>query len=168
MHLFGFIFNWLNPDHFQAFEWFHLMWLGIMALGIVFICLFLKNTTDKQHKYIIFGVGCVLVFFELIKQFMWSFSPESGWGYYWSGFPWHLCSIPMFLCMFVPFLKEGKVKNACYLCFYGIVWIARRIGNHGLSCAYVCHLVCHNRYSNNGASCGDCASRSVFDCARKN
>jgi len=88
------------------------MWLGITVLAVVLVCVFLRKTHEKQNKWLIFGAGILLLILELIKQFLWMWNPVSGWGYYWSGFPWHLCSIPMFLFFIIPFLKDGKIKRA--------------------------------------------------------
>ena len=35
--------------------------------------------------------------------------------YQWWIFPFQLCSVPMYLCLIIPFIKEGKIKKSFYL-----------------------------------------------------
>ncbi len=73
----------------------------------------LRNTNERQNKIVLWTVGGLLVAFEVYKQFFYTYVIGGG-AYQWWIFPFQLCSVPMYLCIIVPFLKEREVKHSMY------------------------------------------------------
>ncbi len=66
-----------------------------------------KRDTDR----ILFASGLILASGELYKQLFLYYHINHGI-YDWWFFPFQLCSVPMYLCLLAPFLKQGKIKTA--------------------------------------------------------
>ncbi len=90
--------------------------IGVAAGGVLLafvLAWLLRKTSAKTCKWLIFGIGVFLVVIELYKQ-LFHFYVVQPARYDWWYFPFQLCSIPLYLCMFVSFLRPGAVKTACY------------------------------------------------------
>lgn len=73
----------------------------------------LVSMTDRQFSRLLFGCGLFLAAWELYKQiFLYAFI--NGGSYDWWYFPFQLCSLPMYLCLLLPFLKPGPAKQTIY------------------------------------------------------
>lgn len=79
----------------------------------VFLAWKLRKVSEKSFHRILFGVGFVLFLSEIFKQFFYFFAMCDN-TYCWAEFPFQLCSIPMYLCMIVPFMKESKLRRNLY------------------------------------------------------
>ena len=97
----------------SAYGWFHLCFLvGGLAL-CVFLAWRLRCVSEKTNDIMLFFVGFFLLICEVYKQLFYTY--VIGFGeYQWWIFPFQLCSIPMYLCLIVPFFKEGLIKKAIY------------------------------------------------------
>jgi hypothetical protein len=73
----------------------------------------LKNTNEKQNNIILMTVGLFLFFSEVYKPLFFHYVISDG-GYSWWIFPFQMCSIPMYLCLALPFIKNDKVKSYFY------------------------------------------------------
>ena len=97
----------------QMYGWFHLLFLGLMVFGIIFLIYKFKGSTTKEMDMLLRTVAGVLLFMEIYKQLV--FSVDNGvWRYQWYAFPFQFCSVPMYIMFLVSFLKPGKVKSALY------------------------------------------------------
>jgi hypothetical protein len=96
----------------------------IFMIGGFFLCFFLawqlRHISAKTKNRILLGIGIFLVICEIYKQLMYEVVLEPGNGYRWGNFSFQLCSIPMYLCLIIPFLKEGTVRRTmcCFLTTY--------------------------------------------------
>ena len=98
----------------KAYETFHLSFLigGILTCILLgFLC---RNLSQKKLDIILFIVGLILVISEVYKQLFYTYIIGDG-QYQWWIFPFQLCSVPMYLCLVIPFIKEGKIKKSFYL-----------------------------------------------------
>lgn len=97
----------------KAYGLFHLVFLiGGLAACVFFAWLFRKSS-EKTNKNIMLSVGGFLLISEVYKQLFYTYIKGHG-EYQWWIFPFQLCSVPMYLCLIIPFLKEGKIKRALY------------------------------------------------------
>ena len=94
-----------------------LLHLGFMIPGFVlsfFLAWKLRNLDDRKNRRLILGIGIFLLVCEVYKQLMYEVVIEPEVLYHWGNFPFHLCSIPMYLCLVIPVLKPGNVQRALY------------------------------------------------------
>lgn len=76
----------------------------------------------KKHKTIFFCIGSFMLLTEVWKQ--WCLTYRLGGGQYnWWYFPFQLCSIPMYVCLLLPFLPSDKLRNILltFLMDYGLL-----------------------------------------------
>ena len=122
----------------QTFGAFHLSFLiGGVALCIL-LAFLLRNTSEKANKILLFSIGIFLVVCEVLKQFFYYYVIGNG-SYQWWIFPFQLCSVPMYLLLFVPFIKNKKVQGWFYnfLATYNLVGgFVSMIEQSGLSHPY--------------------------------
>ena len=69
----------------------------------------LKDKTDR----LFFAAGVLLAASELWKQLTLTYAVNGG-RYDWEYFPFQLCSMPMYICLLIGIVKNGKVKRALY------------------------------------------------------
>ncbi len=118
----------------QIFGWVHI----VMLLGVIgitaFMCLKLQNVKDKTFRVICAVMWGVMLFFEIVKQFQYNTSLTDGvlkWNdqYAWHGFPFQLCSTPLFTMPIIAFVKDCKFRDsviaftATFAMFGGLVTI---------------------------------------------
>jgi len=96
-----------------AYGAFHILYTVIGFAACAYSAWKLRNVSDRLISIILFGCGLVLSLSEVFKQFFCYYVIADN-TYYWSEFPFQLCSIPMYMCLFVPWLKQGKVQRAMY------------------------------------------------------
>ena len=97
----------------QAYGLFHLSFLIGGLAACVFFAWLLRKASEKTNNIVLISVGAFLLISEVYKQLFYTFYIGHG-EYQWWIFPFQLCSVPMYLCLIVPFLKPGKIKNALY------------------------------------------------------
>ena len=97
----------------SPFGWFHLSFLFMLIIVLVIALIKIKKIDYKKLDKVMFGCGLFLIISEIYKQLLCSLVVYPD-GYPWHLFPFQLCSVPMYLFLIVPFLKEGKVKKAMY------------------------------------------------------
>ena len=69
-------------------------------------------SATKQHVISCLPAGLVLTLSEVFKQFFCYYVIADG-TYHWGEFPFQLCSIPMYLCLIVPWLKLENCVGHC-------------------------------------------------------
>ncbi len=97
----------------KAYGAFHLCF----TLAGFALCAFgawkLRNIDEKKSRILLLSVGLFLLICEVYKQlfhcvYLWN--GEYNWGI----FPFHFCSMPMYLCLIAPLLPKGRVQQAIY------------------------------------------------------
>lgn len=96
-----------------AYGTFHILFtlIGFAVCG--FSAWKLRNVSDKIAGCILFCCGLVLSLSEVFKQFFCYYVIADN-AYHWGEFPFQLCSIPMYMCLFAPCLKRGKLQRAMF------------------------------------------------------
>jgi len=105
-----------------VFGWFHLMWIGLLIIAITLTAMFLKKTTERQNKWILFTFSLTCIVVGVLKQLIYSYHGGEGWSYQWYAFPFQFCSTPMYVGMIAAFLPDSKIRRAMYgfLAIYGM------------------------------------------------
>lgn len=113
MNIFGLITNWKWPGPRPTnYGWYHLMWLGIMIiLCFVFSYFFARKHNEKIDNRVVFGFGLFLILIELYKQI---FVTIDDGRYEWYAFPFQFCSVPMYIAIIAPFIKNKKIQDAMF------------------------------------------------------
>lgn len=103
----------------------HLVSLGLtIALSIVLgICL--RKMGNKGLRIFLISVSSVLILIEIIKQFVYTIHINDGvvtWDYAWYMFPFHFCSLAMYIGLIAGIIKPGKVQDylLSFLVTFGI------------------------------------------------
>lgn len=97
-----------------AYGWFHITFM-IFAFGLSgFLAWKLRGVGDRGNKRIFLSIGIFLLVSEVYKQLMYFLVVDPGGDYHWGEFPFQLCSIPMYFCVIIPLLKQGKLQKAMY------------------------------------------------------
>lgn len=97
----------------KAYGPFHLIFFFVgLAVSIIFAWR-LRKLDDKGHRRLLMGVGLFLLITELYKQlFYFCYIGQNT--YQWWIFPFQLCSVPMYLCLIAPNLKNRAVAGGMY------------------------------------------------------
>jgi len=105
-----------------VFGWFHLMWIGILIIAVALTAIFLKRTTKRQNKWIIFAFSLICIVCGVVQQLVYSYHGGEGWSYQWYAFPFQFCATPMYVGIIAAFLPNCKVRKALYgfLAIYGM------------------------------------------------
>lgn len=72
-----------------------------------------RTLTEKHGDRILNGCGWFLLVCEIYKQLFLYYTINHG-NYDWWFFPFQLCSLPMYLCLLLPFLPDGRLKTVFY------------------------------------------------------
>lgn len=114
-------------DKWHAWDW-HVLSLCIpgFILCIVFFFLGIKfRNNRKVANTILFCTGLFLALAETYKQI--SYNMIRGFsifnGYAWDVFPWQLCSIPMFIALIIPFVKNNNRRDVliAFMAVFGMI-----------------------------------------------
>jgi len=113
----------------ESFGWYHFMWVVLIAAFTVFMCIKLRDCSDKTLRRLSLIIFIVLLVADLYNEITFDFvnyDSESGkfvWDYSWYSFPFQLCSSPHYILPFVIWMKDGKVRDACigFLCFFSMM-----------------------------------------------
>jgi len=104
----------------QPFGLFHFLILGIIIIGIVLICVFLRHTSDKTTRIILLSIGGIMILLEIVRQIINITTPG---GFFWQWFPFQLCSVVMYFYITAGLLKKDSwLKEAVllFLASYGL------------------------------------------------
>lgn len=96
-----------------AYGAFHLTFtfIGIaLCVGLAFL---LRNADDRVNRIVLVSAGVFLMLTEVYKQLFYYFVKEEQ-AYNFGIFPFQLCSVPMYLCVIVPFLPAGRLRDGMY------------------------------------------------------
>ena len=99
-------------EKIQPYSAFHIVSFVIMVALCVALCVFCRNIKEKKLSRILMIIWGVLVFLEIYKQFVFSYSfndaGEISWHYQWYAFPYQFCATPL---TFIPFIALNKASN---------------------------------------------------------
>lgn len=89
--------------------------LIIGLISIILISILVRYLDKKKNtkviNFLIFAYGLAFLGLEIYHEINRYFAL----GHYdWSSFPFQFCSIPIYMCPILPFIKNEKVKNACF------------------------------------------------------
>ncbi len=112
------MFEWLKNTAWPMVPWKaygpeHLSFMIIGYLLSFFGAFKLRNMSKKALDRFLFGAGIFLALSELYKQLFYTVV-IGNYSYQWWIFPFQLCSVPIYLCLLIPFVKNDKVKTAMY------------------------------------------------------
>lgn len=86
---------------------FHIvMLLGGIPVSIA-LAWKLRRVSDRSYHRILFAIAVILLLSELYKQ-LFHFYVMDNKTYDWWIFPFQLCSLPMYLCAILPFMKKSR------------------------------------------------------------
>lgn len=112
----------------KPFGWFHLIWIGIIIISLIFLHKMKNKYNEKQLKIVLFIYGFIALLLELLKQIIWSFNYDKLsniviWDFQWYSFPFQLCTTPIYISLICIFLKKNKLRQALlsYLSFVTIL-----------------------------------------------
>ncbi len=92
---------------------FHLTF-ALVGFGLVLLLAWLlRGIGQKKGRVLIFCMGLFLLLCELYKQLFYYFCIGEQ-GYKWWIFPFQMCSVPMYLCLLAPLLKQGRLTRGMY------------------------------------------------------
>ncbi|MBO5041529.1 MAG: YwaF family protein [Clostridia bacterium] len=97
----------------KAYGAFHLIFTFVGLAVCILLAYVLRKTGKRGNRIILTSVGVFLLLTEIYKQLFYYYHIGEG-SYQWWIFPFQLCSVPMYLCLIAPWLKEGKVQAAMY------------------------------------------------------
>lgn len=99
-------------EKIQPYSAFHIVSFIIMIALCVALCVFCRNIKEKKLSRTLMIIWGVLVFLEIYKQFVFSYSfndaGEISWHYSWYAFPYQFCATPL---TFIPFIALNKGSN---------------------------------------------------------
>jgi hypothetical protein len=102
-----------------AYGWFHiLMTAGLLALS-VWGAYALRRTTTRQNRIVLGVVGGFLLVSEVYKIGFHMTANPYGW-YFWGAFPFQLCSLPMYLCLFCALCRKESINRWLYEAMFAV------------------------------------------------
>lgn len=102
------------------FGTFHLLMSTLMIIGSLITGWSCRKKTEAQRIRLLFCTGIFLLVLETAKQLFLFFIVE-GRTYNWWWFPFQLCSMPMYLCLLLPFLKKQQDTLCTFLSTYILI-----------------------------------------------
>lgn len=93
---------------------FHISFVLIGFFVSFLLAFLLRKLSDRANKILIFSIGAFLLVAEVYKQLMYKLIICPDDLYHWGAFPFHFCSIPLYLCLIIPFLKKGRLQQTMY------------------------------------------------------
>ncbi len=106
----------------KAYGAFHLIFTFVGVLLCILAARKLRHISERGNRIVLFGVGIFLVLTEIYKQLFYYYYIGNG-SYQWWIFPFQLCSVPMYLCIFASLLKKGKIQHGmfCFMTTYNLL-----------------------------------------------
>ena len=99
-----------TPPSYGAF---HILFTIIGFIVGAVLAWKLRKVSDKTANKLLFILGFILALSEVYKQFFCYFVIMDN-EYCWGEFPFQLCSIPMYMCLIAPFMRNHKIQRSLY------------------------------------------------------
>jgi len=101
----------------KPYGWFHLLWVGLAIVAIIFLFVRRRKNTEKQLKLVLGIYGVIAFILETLKQIIWSVDYDAvtnvfTWDYQWYAAPFQLCTMPIYVCLICLFLSKGRVRDS--------------------------------------------------------
>ncbi len=99
----------------EPYGTYHLLTTAAFIIIGVLLCVFLKEGTEKQVRWVLFVTVTLTVLGEIYKQIVYTFSVSEGVivaDFQWYAFPFQFCSTPMYVGL-LALLTRGRVHQAC-------------------------------------------------------
>lgn len=93
----------------SAWGSFHSLFFFLGIPAAILVAFFLRKISKKSERILFLTIGTLLVLSEIFKQL--AFTAIEG-AYRYDLIPFQLCSIPMYICILMPVLPEGKIQRA--------------------------------------------------------
>ena len=91
----------------KPYELFHIVMLLVGIPVSIALAWKLRRVSDRSYHRILFAIAVILLLSELYKQ-LFHFYVMDNKTYDWWIFPFQLCSLPMYLCAILPFMKKSR------------------------------------------------------------
>ena len=112
----------------QPWGAYHLAWIAAAVTGVCLTFLLSPRlrTRERAADALTAAIGYFLLVLEILKQTVGSLHVTNNgieYNYPWSIFPFQLCSTPLYVCPFIPVLRQGKLHGALcgFLGTFGIL-----------------------------------------------
>ena len=96
-----------------AYGAFHLTFTFVGLALSLFFAWKLRKLGNKGNRILLLGIGIFLAVSEIYKHLFYYYQVHDH-EYPWWIFPFQMCSVPMYLCLIVPWVKPGKVQRGMY------------------------------------------------------
>lgn len=118
--------NSLTMETPTAWGWFHILCLALCVLAVGFFILAKRKKITIAPGLIFACYGFLTLLFELTKQLMWSVHESDGvvsWAYSWYAAPFQFCTMPLYICLALCFLKNQTLRKSLYsfLAFFSVI-----------------------------------------------
>lgn len=102
-----------------AYGAFHLVSTAILLALTIFFAWRLRNANERQNRVVLGVVGAFLLLTEVYKiAFHMAVNPYD-WSF-WGAFPFQLCSVPMYLCVFCALCRNKRLNDWLYECMFAV------------------------------------------------
>lgn len=101
-----------------AYSFLHIVIVIGIILASILIAQCLKNIKASTN-YVVCICAIMLILLEILKQFLLTY--VRGGNYAWSGFPFQLCSTPMYLCILYLLIPKLRPAIADFIMVYGFI-----------------------------------------------
>ena len=118
-------------DKPKMFGLFHFLMIILSFAAAWGVWYFLRNTAEEKRIRILHGIGIFMAVSEIYKQLFLYFI-VNGQKYDWWFFPFQLCSMAMYLCLFLPVMRK-EFRKTVYM-FLGTFSLL------GTVCALICPM----------------------------
>ncbi len=102
-----------------AYGAFHLLSTAVLLAIAIAVAWRLRNTTERQHRAVLGVVGVFLLATEVYKIAFHIVVDPYDWGFF-GCFPFQLCSVPMYLCVFCALCKNERLDRWLYECMFAV------------------------------------------------
>ena len=94
----------------EVISWFHFLMLIPIITAAILVPYFLRNTSEKVYKRVIFISWIALIILEVFKQLIKSFhyGDPSYWEYSVRDFPFSICSMVYYFAPIILFVNKEK------------------------------------------------------------
>ena len=103
--------NWTMKEP-QVYGLFHIFFLLVMISTTILLVHHFRDSSAKVMKRIVLISWIILVVFEVIKQFMFSYQ-DGRLVYNWGAFPYQFCETPLYVMPILILTKNEKLSKAC-------------------------------------------------------
>ena len=110
----------------ESYGWFHLLVWAVVIASATLLGISYKKKCAPDPEKLVFITSLVVIFLEVYKQINYTFSVGSGGitaDFQWYAFPWQFCSMPMYVALIAPLIRNEKLYSAflAFLSTFGMI-----------------------------------------------